>query len=112
LQTTRPDDALVDSCFNAVFARRVQDLSNAHWAVVDRNQYLRIVRQRQKECASFSHVVIDEESAKARLPEHGIPAAIEACALSVDGVDKPPICLTGPATRAPEFGKHDEAGEV
>ena len=49
-----PDDALVDSCFNAVFTRSVHDLSKAQWATVKRDEYLRIVRERKKERASFA----------------------------------------------------------
>jgi hypothetical protein len=93
-----PDDALVDSCFNAVFTRDVQDLSRAHWATVRREEYLRIVRERKRECATFAEVTISEELAKERLPEDGVPPAIAACALSVDGADAAPIHLTGPAS--------------
>ena len=49
-----PDDALVDSGFNVIFTRSVHDLSSAHWATVKRAEYLRIVRERKKECASFA----------------------------------------------------------
>ena len=41
-----PSDALVDS-FNVVFTRSVSDLSRAHWAIVNRQEYLRIVRERK-----------------------------------------------------------------
>ncbi len=75
------DGALSESHFNAIFARSVQDLSKAHWATVKREEYLRIVRERKKECATFAEVIIDEEAAQARLPADGVPRAIEACAL-------------------------------
>ena len=45
-----PDEALVDGGFTAIFTRGVHDLSKAHWATVNRAEYLRIVRERQKEC--------------------------------------------------------------
>ena len=38
---------MVDSCFNAIFTRSVHDLSKAHWATIEREEYLRIVRERK-----------------------------------------------------------------
>ena len=106
-----PDDALLEGGFSVIFTRSVQDLSKAQWATVKRAEYLRIVRERKHECATFAGVAINEEAAPSRLPEDGVPAAIQACALHVDGADKAPVHLTGPASRAPEVGREDEAGE-
>ena len=45
-----PDEAFVDGGFQIIFARSVHDLSKAQWATVKLEDYLRIVRQRVKEC--------------------------------------------------------------
>ena len=44
LQLPQPSDALLDS-FNVVYTRSIEDLSKAEWAVVDRAEYMRIVRE-------------------------------------------------------------------
>ena len=100
-----PDDALVDA-FNVIFTRSIQDLSKAHWARVNRAEYLRLVRERKNECAAFAEVTISDEVALTRLPEDGVPEAVKACAMEVDGADKAPIHLTGPASRQPEVARN------
>ena len=49
-------DALVDS-FNVISTRDLEGLSKAEWAHVKRDEHLRIVRERKRECESFSAVV-------------------------------------------------------
>ena len=106
-----PDDALVDS-LNIVFTRNVDNLDNAHWAIVKREEYLKIVRERKQQCPAFSDVVINEEAAPQRLPENGLPAAVLSCVQQVDGADKAPVHLDGPAAKAPEVGKDEgDAGD-
>ena len=106
-----PDDALVDS-LNIVFTRNVDNLDNAHWATVKREEYLKIVRERKQQCPAFSDVVINEEAAPQRLPENGVPAAVLHCVQQVDGADKAPVHLDGPAAKAPEVGKDEgDAGD-
>jgi hypothetical protein len=41
-----PLDALVDS-LNVIFTRSLHDLSKAEWAIVKREEYMRIVRERK-----------------------------------------------------------------
>ena len=48
-------DALVDS-LSLAFARSTHDLSQAYWATVKRSEYMRIVRERKQQCATFAHV--------------------------------------------------------
>ena len=98
--------------FHVIFTRSVYDLSKAHWARVKRAGCLRIVRERQKEFATFAEVAVSEEAAMTRLPEDGVPAAVQACAVHVDGADKAPVHLTGPASRAPAVARDDEAGDT
>ena len=106
-----PDDALVDS-MHIVFTRSASNLDNAHWATVKREDYLRIVRERKQQCHSFRHVVINEGAAHERLPENGVPAAVLNCVHDVDGADKAPIHLDGPAFKTPEVGKDEgDAGD-
>ena len=64
-----PDEAFVDGCFQVIFTRSVHDLSKAQWATVQREEYLRIVRQRVQECPTFAEVTINENNACLRLPE-------------------------------------------
>ena len=52
-----PTDALVDT-MNIAFARSTQDLSRAYWATVKRSEYMRIVRERRQQCATFAHVSV------------------------------------------------------
>ena len=69
-------DALVDS-LNLAFARSTKDLSKAEWATIKRSEYLRIVRERKKQCATFAHVTVREDLASTRLPEGGVPEHIQ-----------------------------------
>ena len=103
-------DALVDS-LNVVFSGSNRDLSKAHWTTVKRAEYMRIARERQQQCATFAHVAVREELAATRLPEDGVPEHIQCCLQPVDGVDRAPVRLLGPASRAPEVSREDEAGE-
>ena len=103
-------DALVDS-LNVVFSGKAHNLSKAYWATVKRAEYMQIVRERKQQCATFSQVSVREELAATRLPEDGVPEHIQACLQPVDGADKAPVRLLGPASRAPEMGKEEEAGE-
>ena len=105
-----PTDALIDS-FNIILTRSVDDLRYAQWATVNRAEYMTIAGQRKQECATFAHVTLREDLATTRLPEDGIPEHIRCCTQHVDGADKAPVRMSGPASRAPELGKDDEAGE-
>ena len=105
-----PTDALVDF-LNVIFTRSLHDLSKAEWAVVDREQYMRIIEERRLQCPAFSNVQVRHDLAAARLPRVGVPEHISACARDVDGSERAPVHLQGPASRAPETGRDDEAGE-
>eukprot|EP00812_Abedinium_dasypus_P007843 NODE_1_length_8589_cov_4.556480.p1 GENE.NODE_1_length_8589_cov_4.556480~~NODE_1_length_8589_cov_4.556480.p1 ORF type:complete len:2586 (+),score=446.46 NODE_1_length_8589_cov_4.556480:571-8328(+) len=111
LELPPPCDALVDS-LNVIFTRSVHDLSKAEWAIVERQQYMRIVRERKLCCPTFSPVLIREEEAATRLPEKGVPEHIRLCLQEVQGSENAPVRLKGPADRAPEIGKHEEAGDT
>ena len=69
---------------------------------------MRIVKERKQQCATFADVSIREDVASTRLPEDGVPDHIQACLQQVEGVDKAPVRLLGPASRAPEVGRDDE----
>ena len=103
-------DALVDS-LNIAFARSTQDLSQAYWATVKRSEYMKIVRDRKQQCATFAHVSVWDDLAATRLPEDGVPEHAQCCMQSVEGVDKAPVRLLGPASRAPEMSREEEAGD-
>ena len=105
-----PTDALVDS-FNVIITRKLDDLRYATWATVNREDYMTMARQRKAECPIFAHVTLRDDLATTRLPEDGIPEHIRNCVQHVHGADKAPIRMSGPASRAPELSKDDEAGE-
>ena len=105
-----PLDALVDS-LNVIFTRSLHDLSKAEWAIVKREEYMRIVRERKAQCPVFSEVILREDEAGNRLPEDGVPLHIAACALEVHGSENAVVHLQGPASRAPDVGKQEEAGD-
>ena len=105
-----PTDALIDS-FNIIVTRKVEDLRFATWAVVKREEYLTIAHRRKKECPVFAHVTIKEEEAKTRLPQDGVPEHLRKCVQYVEGARKAPVRMSGPASRAPEVGNNEEAGE-
>ena len=106
-----PPDALVDS-LNVIFARNLHDLSKAEWAIVNRDEYLKIVRERKQHCPVFADVSIcKDDLASSRLPEHGVPEHITACALEVDGSENALVKLEGPASRIADAGRQQEAGD-
>ena len=106
-----PVDALVES-LNVIFTRSLDDLSKAEWAIVDREQYMRIIEERKMQCTAFSNVQVRPELAATRLPCVGVPEHITACARKMDGAERAPVRLQGPASRAPETGRDDEAGDA
>ena len=106
-----PPDALADS-LNVIFTRSLQDLRRASWARVDRTQYMQIVTERKQCCAAFAQVTLRPVVAETLLPDDDVPAHILACAQEVDGADRVPSRLSGPASRAPEVGRDDEAGDA
>ena len=72
---------------------------------------MRIVRERKQQCPVYANVVLREDLADTRLPAHGVPEQIACCAQEVDGSEKAPVLLQGPATRAPEVGNNEQAGD-
>jgi hypothetical protein len=110
LQLPPPVDALLDS-LNVIYTRSVHDLRKAEWATVSRSEYMRIVKERKLVCPVFAHAVIDEALAATRLPVNGVPEHILHCAQEVEGAENAPVRLDGPASRAPEISRNEEAAE-
>ena len=71
---------------------------------------MRIIEERKLQCPAFSNAQVLHDLAAARLPRVGVPEHISACAREVDGSERAPVHLQGPASRAPETGRDDEAG--
>ena len=86
------------------------DRYRQRWPLIPPEE-MQIVRERKQQCATFSQVSVRDELAATRLPEDGVPEHIQSCLQAVDGADKAPVRLLGPASRAPEVGKEEEAGE-
>ena len=105
-----PSNALIDFV-SVIFTRSTQCLSKAWWATVNRSEYMRIVRERKAECATYAHVVLREDEATTRLPEDGVPEQLQHCTQHVEGVHRAPVQMKGPASRAPELSTIEEAGE-
>ena len=72
---------------------------------------MRNVRGRKAGCPTFANVVLREDEAATRLPQDGVPEHLQCCTQHVEGSDKAPVRLLGPASRAPELSRTDEAGE-
>jgi hypothetical protein len=96
---------------NVLFLGEAHNLSKAHWATVKPTDYMQIVRERKHQRATFSEVSVREDLVPSRLPENGVPKHVRACLQPVDGTDEAPVRLLGPASRAPEVGRDDGAGE-
>jgi hypothetical protein len=111
LELPPPINALVES-LNVIFTRSLHDLSKAEWANVDREQYMRIVTERKLQCPAFSNVEVRHDLATTRLPRMGVPEHITVCAREVLGSERAPVRLQGPASRAPETSRDDEAGDA
>ncbi len=52
---------LRDSTLNVIYTRSMHDLSKAEWAIANREDYMRIVRERTQHCPVCSNVVICED---------------------------------------------------
>ena len=105
-----PEDALIESV-NIVFTHSTNDLRNAQWTHVKRDEYMKIVRLRRRHCAAYANAEIKEASASTRLPENGVPDSVLNCAQEVEGAANVPVHLSGPASRAPEHADHEDAGD-
>ena len=73
--------------------------------------YMRIVKERKAQCATFAHFQIRDDAAMTRLPEDGVPDAIASCLQHVEGADRAPVHLEGPASKTAELGKEEDAGD-
>ena len=105
-----PVSALVNY-MSTIFTRSLQTLQNAWWATVKRAEYMRIVRERKAECPTFANVALLEDEAATRIPQDGVPEHLQCCTQHVEGLDKAPVRLLGPTSRAPELSTIEEAGE-
>ena len=73
---------------------------------------MRIIEDRKRQWPVFSNVQVRHNLAASRLPDVGVPEHITVCAQEVDGSERAPTHLHGPASRAPETGRDDEAGDA
>ena len=73
---------------------------------------MKIARGRKQHCPVFAEVsMCKDDLASSRLPEHGVPEHIAACALEVDGSENVLVKLEGPASRIADAGRQQEAGD-
>ena len=59
-----PDEGNLADSMNILFTRSTQKLDDAEWAQVSRTEYLEMVKLRQKTCASFKDVKVDDARAQ------------------------------------------------
>ena len=70
-----------------------------------------MIREREAQCPVFAERTICEADADSRLPAHGVPEHVRACALEVDGSEQAIVRLQGPASKAPDVGHQAEAAD-
>ena len=84
--------------FVVLFARSIDDVSKAKMLVVNRKHYIELVRTRQRVCAAYADIPLDEERA-CLLPENDVPKEIIACAQHLPETENVNITKVGPASR-------------
>ena len=70
------------------------------------------MRQRKEQCAAYRHAHINVARAEAEIPASGVPSALQATLQEIEGSEKAPTQLSGPASRAPEHGPEADVGEA
>ena len=66
--------------------------------VVNRQDYIALVKTRRQVCPIYAEIPLDEERAR-QLPENGVPEQFLACAQHLEETEKVCIASVGPASR-------------
>ena len=84
--------------FGVLFSRSIEQVGKAQMLVVNRQEYVDLVRTRKRVCQIYAEIPFDEERAQ-RFPENGVPEEILACAQHLPEAEKVCIASIGPASR-------------
>ena len=93
-----PTTEQLQASFVVLFARSLEEVSKAQMLVVNRQEFVELVRTRRRVCPVYADVPLDEERAR-QLPQHGVPEQLLACAQQLPETEKVCITSAGPASR-------------
>ena len=93
-----PTTAQLQQSFVALFARSIEEVGKAQMLVVNRQDYVALVRTRRQVCPVYANIPLDQERTR-QLPAHGVPEQFLACAQHLEETEKVSIAAVGPAAR-------------
>ena len=93
-----PTTAQLQQTFVVLFARSIEEVGKAQMLVVNRQDYVALVRTRSRVCPVYADIPLDEERTR-QLPENGVPEQFLACAQHLPETEKVCIASVGPASR-------------
>jgi hypothetical protein len=92
-----PTEGLQDT-FVVLFSRSIEEVKKAKMLVVHRQDFIDLVRTRQRVCTAYADVPLDEKRAE-QLPDNDVPSEIIACAQHLPEAENVDITKVGPASR-------------
>ena len=110
MQLPPAPDFLSEALVVAFTGSTTSDLSNASWAIVDRQKYLAAADYRKQVCPAFANVAISEVAAQQQLPERGVPEIVQRCGVAmpeVSSVKQYFPGLAGEDVRPPDLHPED-----
>ena len=72
-----PKTADLQESFVALFSHSIHEVSKAQMLVVNRDDYLALIRLRKQVCQVYAEIPLNEEQVQ-RFPEHGVPNELQA----------------------------------
>ena len=92
-----PAEQLQDT-FVVLFSRSIEEVKKAKMLVVNRQDFIDLVRTRQHVCTAYADIPLDDERAQ-QLPENDVPNDILSCAQHLPEAEKVNITKVGPVSR-------------
>ena len=104
-----PTEQLQDT-FVVLFSRSIEEVKKSKMLIVHRQDFIDLVRTRQRVCTAYADIPLDEERVQ-HMPENDVPNDILACAQHLPETEKVNITQVGPASRPVDvaFSAHDAA---
>ena len=93
-----PTTEQLQDTFVVLFARSIDEVSKAQALIVNRKEYVALVRARQAVCSVYADIPLDEQRVH-QLPESGVPQEFLDCAQHLAEAEKVCIAAVGPASR-------------
>ena len=84
--------------FVVLFSRSIEDVKKAQALIVNRDDYLALIRLRKLVCPVYAEVALNEEQV-AGFPERGVPQQLLACAQQLPEAAGVSVAQVGPASR-------------